>query len=523
MIPLVTGEQMRALDAATIGEYGLAGAVLMELAGKGLAEAAGALLDGGSRHVTVVCGKGNNGGDGFVAARWLARRGCVPEVFLAGEADELRGEARTNYDLYRKLGRAVEPLVDPAGMVLLAGSLRRAALCLDCLLGTGVTGAPREPVATVIRAILASGVPIVSADLPSGVDADTGAVYEPHLRAVRTVTFGAWKRGLAVHPGAGAAGEVVRVDIGLPKALIDGLGPLPGLLERSDIAAMIPPRPATAHKGDAGRVVIVGGSIGLGGAVALAGRAAMRGGAGLVTVAVPDCLADAMEMANLEVMSRPLRDTADGHVAAGVFGDLADLVRRADAVAVGPGLGRGEPAAELLAELLRSVECPLVVDADGLNLLATHPALVADRRGEWILTPHPGEASRLLEVGIDSIEHDRLGAAAALVERYRAVVLLKGARTVIAEPGGRIRINPTGTPAMASGGMGDALSGLLAALVGQGLAPFEAACAAAWLHGRAGELAAGGADAGLLAGDLIEALPRARAGIRCEQRSDQAR
>ncbi|MBI5834849.1 MAG: NAD(P)H-hydrate dehydratase [Armatimonadetes bacterium] len=510
MIKLLTAAEMRELDRATIEDHGLAGVVLMEHAGRAVAEAARDLAGGAGRHITLVCGKGNNGGDGFVAARWLLRWGFVPEVFLVGDPESVQGDARTNLNLLLRAGSGVETLAEEAHLVLLTGSLRRAVVVVDALLGTGLTGPPGGVVGGAIRTVNAGGRPVLAVDLPSGLNADSGEVYDPHIEAVRTVTFGAYKRGLALQPGADCAGEVSVIDIGLPTALLNALDKAPALVEPADVAARLPRRAADFHKGLAGRVLLIAGSRALGGAALLAARGAARGGAGLVTLALPACLADSARLATPETMCRSMPETDDGALNPDCAELLAPLVATADAVGIGPGLGTGEGARAALAAAFAAATGPLVLDADALNLLADSPELRDGVDVPLILTPHPGEAARLLKSEVRRVQADRLGAAATIARRYGATTLLKGAPTVVATSAGRLTLNPTGCPAMASGGMGDVLTGLLAALLAQGLSPSDAALVGAWLHGRAGELAADGADAGLLAGDLADALPAAR-------------
>jgi NAD(P)H-hydrate epimerase len=514
MIKLLTGAEMAELDRAASEEYGLAGVVLMSHAGVAVAHAARDMLGDGASHVCVVCGKGNNGGDGFVAARWLQRFGIVPEVFLVGARDEVQGDAKVNLELLERTGGSVEVLVDEADFVLLAGSLRRCALVVDALLGTGLAGAPRQTVGTAIRLINQAKRPVLAVDVPSGLNSDSGELYDPHVRADRTVTFAAWKRGLVLYPGAQAAGQVELADIGLPSALIEALDRAPELVEAADVATLLPPRGPEWHKGTAGRVLLVAGSRSLSGAALLAARAAARGGAGLVTLASTESVLAALRVGTPEIMTLTLPEDEAGAMAVGAFEKMEAALAAAQAVAIGPGLGTGEGAQHLFAQVVRGCQKPLVIDADGLNLLAQTPEVVEGLTIPLLLTPHPGEAARLLKADVKRVEADRLGAAAALSRRFSAITVLKGAHTVIAPPLGRAVINPTGGPAMASGGMGDALTGLLAALLAQGLAPADAAVAGVWLHGRAAELAAGGSDAGLLAGDLIAALPAARAELR---------
>ncbi|MGE5599249.1 MAG: NAD(P)H-hydrate dehydratase, partial [Bacteroidota bacterium] len=460
---VVTGTEMGLLDRRAQREYGLAGLILMENAGREVAAQVRARF-GPAARAAVICGPGNNGGDGLVAARHLHLAGHRVSCLLAADDEAFRGDALTNLRIARALGL---PLHRPAdgGEDGLARALADYDVVIDALFGTGFRGVPRPPADGIIAAVNAAGRPVAAVDIPSGVEADTGAVHGAAVRAAVTVTFALPKLGCLLHPGADHAGELVVAPISLPLALADGIER--HLTERAEVGAWLPKRPRDAHKGLNGRVLIVGGSPGLTGAPFLAARGALRAGAGLVTALIP---------AGLPAPEKPA-EVMTGGLPAGPGGDLGDgaaetlfaFAEKADVLAVGPGMGCGEGAWAALSAVLRAWAGPLVLDADALNLMAARAAEVPMPRGPWILTPHPGEMARLVGAAVDRIQADRPGYAARLAARHQAVVVLKGRPTIIAAPDGRIRINPTGSPAMAAGGMGDVLTGVIAGLMGQGL------------------------------------------------------
>jgi NAD(P)H-hydrate epimerase len=456
--------------------------------------------------VAIVCGKGGNGGDGFVAARWLKRRGARPSVWLTAPAAEIGGDAG------RKLGDLVRAGIRPrlvAADVAVAADLAAADVVVDALLGTGSHGAPAGLVARMIQLINACGRPVVALDIPSGLPADGEAPAGPVVRAALTVTFAGLKRGLVTGPGLDVAGRVRVVDIGVPAAEV-ARGVTSFLLEAADVARLLPPRPRAAHKGTYGHLLIVAGSLGKTGAAALAARAAMRSGAGLVTVATAASQQPVLASLLLEAMTEPLAETAARSVGLKAMEAIVDLAARRDAVALGPGLGLDGETQALARELVRELAAPMVVDADALTAIAGHLDALAAARGPRCLTPHPGEMARLLDVAVADVERDRIGAARRLAMAQRAHVALKGAGSVIATPAGDTYVNPTGNPGMASGGTGDVLTGMVGAFLARGLAPDDALRAAVYLHGRAGDLAATrvGQEA-LVASDVIAELPQA--------------
>jgi ADP-dependent NAD(P)H-hydrate dehydratase / NAD(P)H-hydrate epimerase len=503
MQPVVTAAEMRALDRATIDELGLPGAVLMETAGRALAQA---VLDGATEgHVAVVCGPGNNGGDGYVAARVLRERGLDAVVYLAVARDAVKGDARLHLDALERSGGIVLDLSTPAALDELGDALDGAAVIIDAIFGTGVTRAIEGHAAAVITRINAAGAAlVVSADLPSGLDADTGAVHGVAVDADVTVTMGALKIGLVSAPGFARAGTVRVAEIGIPRALITAQVTRAGLLEASDVEAIAPRPHALDHKGRRGHVLVVGGSPGHRGAARLAAWAALRAGAGLCTLAGPG----EGELVAPDPLMTARCDRAD---------DLVRLVDKKAALAIGPGMLRGDEGAKLVdAALATGVPC--VLDADALNHLAGGGlALVASAAAPAVLTPHPGEAARLLGCTVPDIERDRLAAVRKLAAESRAVVVLKGARTLICDgtvDDDFVAINPTGGPSLATGGTGDVLCGAIAALLAQGLAPRDAARLAVWVHGAAAELAAGASGArGVTASDVADHLGLALAAL----------
>ena len=510
MRPVFTAEEMRRLDRRAVAELGIAGATLMENAGCGAADAITRLLPTlGVRRaarVAVVCGKGGNGGDGFVVARWLRRRGCRPSVWLTTPAREIAGDPQQKLAELTRSGVRPRLAVDGA---MLARDLAAADLVVDALLGTGSRGVPDDVIARSIEIIDASQRPVAALDIPSGLPADGEAPPGPCIRAMLTATFAGLKRGLVMSPGADFAGRVEVVPIGIPEAEV-GRGITTFLLEASDVRRHLPRRARAAHKGTYGHLLIVAGSLGKTGAAALSARAAMRCGAGLVTVATAASQQPVVAALLLEAMTEALPETGARSLASTAKEAIMELAGRRDAVAIGPGLGLDPETQTLARELARAVSRPMVIDADALTALAGHLDVLASAAGPRCLTPHPGEMARLLGTGVPEIERDRIGVARELARSRNVHVVLKGAASVIAEPGGEVYLNPTGNPGLASGGTGDVLTGMVGALLARGMAPTAALQAAVFLHGLAGDRAAArlGQEA-LIASDVIAALPEA--------------
>ena len=517
MIPVLTAEEMRRADRRTIDEVGLPGAVLMENAGAAVAR----LVDERfprARRVVVICGRGNNGGDGFVIAR---RLGARAEALLLGSRDGVEGDARIHLLACERSGGRVSVVADEEGW---ARSLRRvedADLLVDAVLGTGLRSAPSGLAAEAIAAIVRrfeAGVPVVAVDLPSGLPSDGGTVDWPAGRATVTVTFAAPKRGLVLPPACDHAGELVVADIGIPAECLAATSPSLFLLEDADAAGAFPPRRPGAHKGDFGHVLVVAGSLGKTGAAVLAAGGALRAGAGLVTIATPEPCLPVVAAARAEAMTEPLPSTSGGGLDDASLPRLVDLAAERDAVVLGPGLGQDPRTRALVRAFVRACPVPMVIDADGLNALAPGPGEAAHhlRRRETatVLTPHPGEMARLVGRRTAEVQGQRPETAAALAKETGAVVVLKGERTLVAEPSGRAAVAVTGNPGMATGGTGDVLAGVVGALLARHGALLSAT-AAVLVHGRAGDLAAGErGEEGLTAGDVVEALPAAIESVR---------
>jgi ADP-dependent NAD(P)H-hydrate dehydratase / NAD(P)H-hydrate epimerase len=493
---LPDGERMRAMDRWAIEERGIPGVELMERAGEGLAALTREVA--GDEPIAVVCGKGNNGGDGYVAARLLREEGREVRVLAAAPPEELRGDAAHNAQ------RLPGPPPEPFSRDRLEG----AGVAVDALLGTGFSGEPHGAVGEAIEGLRAWGGPVVAADIPSGVDAATGEVAGAAVEAIATATFAAPKPGLWIDPGKSLAGDVRVVDIGIPPG-----APVPepdiGLIRDAAVLSLVPRRRPGWTKFDSGHVLVAGGSRGLTGAPCLAAEAAQRAGAGYVTACVPASLEAIFEVRLLEVMTRGLADREGGHTAWGAY-TVIELATRGGALIAGPGLGRTEGARGFARRIAAHADVPLVLDADGLNAHAEDLAALASRRAPTVLTPHEGELGRLLGVDSAEVKARRLHHAREAARAAQAIVVLKGDDTLVAEPSGTVAISPGATAALATAGTGDVLSGIIGAVLARGVEPFAAACAGVRLHARAGVRAAGerGVD-GVIARDVIEALPYA--------------
>jgi ADP-dependent NAD(P)H-hydrate dehydratase / NAD(P)H-hydrate epimerase len=509
LTPLPDAETMRAIDRWAIEERGVDGVELMERAGAGVARAVEVVHADGP--VTVLCGKGNNGGDGLVVARLLRDAGRSVAVVCTASPDDFEGDARVN--LERLPGEAPVRLDGstwgkPEGA---HGSevFGAADVIVDALLGTGFQGEPHGAVGEAIEAINRADAPVVSVDVPSGVDASSGVIAGAAVSASRTVTFHAAKPGLWISPGKTHAGEVQSIDIGIPRGA--PMAASIGLID-SSILEQLPRREAGSTKFTSGHVLVAGGSRGLTGAPTMAARASMRAGAGYVTVCVPDSLQPIIACAGVpELMSRGLPDHDGAHTPDGVAAVL-EASGRGGALALGPGLGREDGAFAFARALARDAEVAMVLDADGLNAHAGRLGELAGRAAPTVLTPHAGELGRLLELDSAEIERDRLRHVRAAAALAGAVVVLKGDDTLVATPDGLVAVSRGGSPALATAGTGDVLTGVIVAMLAQGLDAFTAAAAGVWLHANAGREAARrvGAVESVVASDVIEALPAAR-------------
>jgi ADP-dependent NAD(P)H-hydrate dehydratase / NAD(P)H-hydrate epimerase len=505
---ILTSAQMREADRRTTDEIGIPSIVLMENAGRQVVAAIEAMFSElGELHVAVLCGRGNNGGDGFVVARTLLQRGVEVSTFLVGDVTEVRGDARVNLEVLGHLGHTIVEVNDSQAWELHFSEIRGCDMLVDALFGTGLKTPLSGLLETVVADINASDLPVVALDLPSGLSADSPEPIGPHIEATMTVTLGAPKLPLVLPPGEGHCGDVVIADIGIPDAAIEAVeGPYLELVTRDVVRPLIEPRPADSHKGDYGHVLIVAGGRGKSGAAHLSAMGALKSGAGLVTVATPASCQPIVAAMAPEYMTDPLEEGPEGSIAFEALEHV--LTRQVDVMAVGPGLGTGPGTTAFVRGLLERSGVPLVLDADALNAFADTPELLVGPEGrDVIITPHPGELARLVGVTTADVQASRIEVAQRFAEAHQLYVVLKGHRTIIATPEGRVFVNPTGNPGMATGGMGDLLTGMVAAWLAQ-LLDAEAACKlAVYLHGLAGDLAeAAEGEVALTAGDVLAQL-----------------
>ncbi|WP_027339461.1 NAD(P)H-hydrate dehydratase [Halonatronum saccharophilum] len=507
---LVTGQQMGEIDSYTIEEIGIGGTVLMERAGIEVAkEVIDYLDDKESSEVVVLAGKGNNGGDGFVVSRILKERGFKVKTFLIGSKDDVSGDAKVNLDILTNLGILVKDIESKEDLFILKKEVVKADLIVDGLLGTGIEGTLRGLYPRVIELVNESRAVVVSIDIPSGVEAATGKVISCAVKAHKTITFALAKIGLILYPGADYVGELKVVDIGIPKEAINNKNLKVNLIDKAMVSKYLTPRRANTHKGDYGRLLMVGGSSGMTGAASLMAQAALKMGGGLITLGVPRGINAILEVKLTEVMTYPLAEGADGFLTSESLKEIEDLILDRDLLAFGPGIGKGEEIGYIVEGLVKKVNKPLVIDADGLNAILSLD-LLKKRKQDTVLTPHPGELARLLGVSIQEVEEDRINVAKKFAQEYGVILLLKGARSIIASPKGDIYINPTGNAGMATGGSGDLLTGMISSLIGQGLSSLEASIVAAYLHGLAGDLGSKElTEYSLTPSDLLSYLPKA--------------
>jgi NAD(P)H-hydrate epimerase len=514
---------MRDADRRTIEEIGIPSLVLMENAGRQVVAAMEAIHgDLQERQVAVLCGRGNNGGDGFVVARTLAQRGVGVSVFLIGQVSDVRGDARVNLDILGRLGLTVVEVADGQAWELHVSEVRDCSLIVDAIFGTGLNAPVTGLIESVITDINASNIPVVSIDLPSGLSADSSDPIGESIEAETTVTLAAPKIPLVLPPAEMRAGDIVIADIGIPVDVINGVeGPRVELLTRSGARELITPRTPDSHKGDYGHVLIISGSKGKTGAAHLSGVGALRSGAGLVTIATPaDCQATVAGMAP-EYMTDALVTDANG-LEPGEVDRILEMAR--DVVVIGPGLGQQPGTKRFVTTLVDRATMPLVIDADGLNAFSIEPDRLAGREGrDVIITPHPGEMARLVGMSTDEVQASRLEIARNFARGHHVYVVLKGHRTLIATPDGKIFINPTGNAGMATGGTGDVLSGMIGGWLGQ-LLDAEAACKlAVYLHGMAGDLAeAHNGEVSMTALDLADHIGAAVMELTGRRRADDS-
>jgi NAD(P)H-hydrate epimerase len=505
---VVAADTMAEIDSRTIAEYGIAGLQLMEHAGSSCVDEIVACFPGAGRCV-VLAGKGNNGGDGYVIARLLNLKGWYVKVICLAERDQISGDAALN--LKRLSGSVTYFCTDEDTLAnLYRDEIMHADILVDALLGTGLNSTVSGIYHNAIELMNVSGLPIVAVDIPSGIHGTTGRVQGTAVKADCTVTFALAKLGHVLYPGAEYSGRLVIADIGIPlRITADAPGCI--FLTEEEVRPMVRHRSRGAHKGTFGHCLIVAGSPGKTGAAVLSTNSAVRAGSGLVSVAVAAAIHTVLEIKTTEAMTVAIPDGGSGCLTSGAVPSLEKLLVGKDAVALGPGIGRHPETASLVHLLVESVSLPLVVDADGLNALAEDISVLPRKKSPlMVLTPHPGEMTRLTGLSIADIEADRISVARKFAGDNGVFLILKGARTVIASPTGRVAINGSGNPGMASGGMGDVLTGIIVSLLGQGYSGWDACCLGVYLHGYAADMVADEkGEIGITASDVLEMLPYA--------------
>ncbi len=516
MDKIVTAEMMRDLDRRAIEDHGIPGAVLMENAGQGAFELIREKFWPLNR-ISIFCGRGNNGGDGFVIARHILNAGVMPDVYLLAKKQDVKGHARVNLDILEKMHLDVKEVLDKKSLETVRNRVLHSDLIVDAIFGTGlnaeVKGFFRQAIEYINEIAKADEhVPVFAVDIPSGMNADTGQVMGASVSADVTATFGLAKVGQLCYPGASLVGDLNVINISIPAYLYDEV---PFYAVTIDGAAeLLKTRTEDCHKGQNGHLLILAGSPGKTGAAAMTGQSALRAGAGLVTLAVPEGLHVIFQEKALELMTAAIPDMQGHQFGKASVKHAIELMQDKAAIALGPGIGQGEEVNSFVREIIAKTRTNMVIDADALNAVAQDMDMLKKCQEKLILTPHPGEMARLLKKSTTEIQADRLKAALELAESQGVIVVLKGAHSITATPAGQAYINLSGNPGMASAGMGDVLTGIIAGLLSQGYEPTDAAVLGVFIHGLAGDLAASElGETGIIAGDLISRIPSAQENI----------
>ncbi|HXW69313.1 MAG TPA: NAD(P)H-hydrate dehydratase [Dissulfurispiraceae bacterium] len=504
---IVTADEMRDIDRRTIEDYGIPGLVLMERAGLAVASRVRELFP--TQKLVVLCGGGNNGGDGLVAARDLFNRGFKVSVIITAKKESLTSDCAVQYQIVKKMGIQTE------FRNTLSEKDLHSSVVIDAVFGTGLGRPVKGDIARLFALLNSADAPVVAVDLPSGISSDTGEILGEAVMADCTVTFGLPKRAHFLYPGAGHTGKLFIEDIGFPTCLLEAESIKASLIDRETAFSLIPARPRNSFKGDYGHVLVIAGSRGKTGAALMCGRAALRSGSGLVTLGVPESLAESFQGRVTEAMVLPLPDDGNGMMSLKALDNILEFTaEKIDVIAAGPGIGVSPGTKKIMTELVLRSAVPMVVDADGLNSISASSkylsqvtGLLQNAKSPIILTPHPGEMARLIHKPKVA---ERIGIPVSLASGSGSYVVLKGVPTIVALPEGKIFINTTGNPGMATAGTGDVLTGIIASLMGQGLNPAEAAALGVFIHGSAGDKAAAkSGECSLIASDLIDALPEA--------------
>jgi NAD(P)H-hydrate epimerase len=506
---LVTTEKMRAIDSEAINNRGIPGPELMENAGRGIAEKIRdrILVEPEGKSIAILCGKGNNGGDGFVIGRHLNQYGCTVTIYFPDPVDKLSPDARLNHDRAKDDGIEIVPIKSKDQL----SERLDVDIIIDAVFGTGFTGAPRGLLADFINYINSMELPVIAVDCPSGLNIDNGQYEGAVVQASFSFPLAAPKIGMYLSPGRELCGTIDVVPIGIPEDVFGMFDLRENLVTADDISNLLPNRKPNGHKGDFGKLFIVAGSTGLTGAAALAAKASARTGLGLVTVGCPASLNSILEIKLTEAMTHPLPDVGKkGALALRGLGEIKKEIADRDAVIIGPGIGQHRETGELIRRLVSQIDKPSIIDADGLNAFATDRKPLAGNHPEMVLTPHPGEFKRLIDEDLPDEPSAIFDLVRSYADKYNSVIVLKGSPTIIVDTDGQLYLNPTGNNGMATGGTGDVLSGMIGSFLAQGLSSLGSAIAGVYLHGLAGDLAA--SELGfrsLIAGDLIDFLPEA--------------
>jgi ADP-dependent NAD(P)H-hydrate dehydratase / NAD(P)H-hydrate epimerase len=505
---LADARTIQAIDRRSIRDYGVKGLQLMENAGRGVAEIILRELPKGGC-VSIIAGKGNNGGDGFVAARHLKNRGVDVAVFSFAPIEEIKGDAGVNAASWKNMDGEVFFISTGSALKNIEPKLRHSSIIVDGIFGTGLSSPVRGFYAELIELVNGLDKKIIAIDIPSGIDATTGAILGTAVRADITATMAMPKIGLYTYPGRDYSGRIEIVDIGAPRVLIEDKAIKWDLTTGSDVKGILKPRSGDSHKGTYGHVLVLAGSPGKTGAALMSAMGAMRMGAGLSTIGVPEGLLASMEAKTVEVMTVGLPQTPHTTLGLSSYDAIKRFMADKSALVIGPGLGVSDDIAGLIRKIIKEADYPIVIDADGLNNMAGRVDALRDTRASIILTPHPGEMARLMDMTTSQVQSDRLGVAEALARKTRATVVLKGAGTVIAEANGAIHINPTGNPGLSTAGTGDVLSGMIGGLLAQGYDARPAAIAAVYIHGAAGdEVKKENGGMGMIATDILPFIPK---------------
>lgn len=506
---VVTPTQMSEVDRICINEIGIPGIVLMENAAlKVMDEIKGCLGSIEGKHIVLLAGKGNNGGDAFAVARHLFNKGAEVQVFLFSKQGDVNGDAKTNLDILKAIGVAVCETITDASVETVEKAVHASNLVVDGIFGTGLKREVSGVVWLVIDAVNASRKTVISIDIPSGICGETGRILGNCIRADRTVTFGLPKLGLIIHPGCDYVGRLSVADIGIPAKVIQGTDSRTNIITKESVRNLIPRRFSNSNKGSYGKILFVTGSRGMTGAGCLAGKAALRSGAGLVYLGVPESLTSVYGTVVPEAVTVPLQEQTPGLLSKECIPQLGEWMKKVSVAAVGPGLGARDDVADIVAYMIRHAQIPMILDADALNAVAQNVEILKDLRTKAVITPHPGEMSRLTGITIQDVQNNRIEIAREYSAKWGVIIVLKGAKTIVACPDGRVYINTTGNSGMATAGTGDVLAGIISGLTAQGADLEAASIAGVHIHGLAGDRVAGEkGEYGLIAGDLVEEIP----------------